>query len=116
MTNSEDNLPPAVGAYWIKEEDYPALLQLFDDGPKIPPHTRLRQPPQGARQGADALPRHDVDPRAARRRNARRRRSDDPRGGRPAVSKLERTHVGRWRAGRSLADRRPGDQRRLSLA
>ena len=37
MTNSEDNLPPAVGAYWIKEEDYPALLQLFDDGDKMPP-------------------------------------------------------------------------------
>ena len=37
MTKSEDNLPPAVGAYWIKEEDYPALLQLFDDGDKMPP-------------------------------------------------------------------------------
>ena len=37
MTNSEDNPPSAVGAYWIKEEDYPALLQLFDDGDKMPP-------------------------------------------------------------------------------
>jgi len=37
MTNSEDNPPPAVGAYWIKEEHYPALLQLFDDGDKMPP-------------------------------------------------------------------------------
>ena len=37
MTNSEDQPPPAVGAYWIKEEDYPALLQLFDDGYKMPP-------------------------------------------------------------------------------
>ena len=37
MTNSEDKPPPAVGAYWIKEEDYPALLQLFDDGDKMPP-------------------------------------------------------------------------------
>src|SRR3981189_2549757 len=37
MTNSEDNLPPAVGAYWIKEEDYPVLRQLFDDGEKMPP-------------------------------------------------------------------------------
>src|SRR3979490_2781997 len=36
MTNSEANPPPAVGAYWIKEEDYPALLQLFDDGDKMP--------------------------------------------------------------------------------
>jgi hypothetical protein len=37
MTNSEDKPPPAVGAFWIKEEDYPALLQLFDDGDKMPP-------------------------------------------------------------------------------
>jgi hypothetical protein len=37
MTNSEGQPPPAVGAYWIKEEDYPALLQLFDDGDKMPP-------------------------------------------------------------------------------
>ncbi len=37
MTNSEDNPPPAIGAYWIKEEDYPALLQLFDDRDKMPP-------------------------------------------------------------------------------
>jgi len=37
MTNSENEPPPAVGAYWIKEEDYPALLQLFDDGDKMPP-------------------------------------------------------------------------------
>ena len=37
MTSSEDNLPPAVGAYWIKEEDYPALVQLLDDGDKMPP-------------------------------------------------------------------------------
>src|SRR5258706_4180702 len=28
---------PAVRAYWIKEEDYPALLKLFDDGDKMPP-------------------------------------------------------------------------------
>src|ERR1700681_1160727 len=37
MTNSEDNPPPAVGAYWIKEEDYPALLDIFDDRHKLPP-------------------------------------------------------------------------------
>jgi len=29
MTNSEDNPPPAVGAYWIKEEDYPAFAATF---------------------------------------------------------------------------------------
>ena len=34
MTNFEDRPPPAVGAYWIKEEDYPALLKIFDDGEK----------------------------------------------------------------------------------
>ena len=28
---------PAVWAYWIREEDYPALLHLFDDGDKMPP-------------------------------------------------------------------------------
>jgi hypothetical protein len=38
MTNSEDKPPPAVAAYWIKEEDYPALLRLFDDGDKMPPN------------------------------------------------------------------------------
>ena len=37
MTNSEDKPPPAVGAYWINEVDYPALRQLFDDGDKMPP-------------------------------------------------------------------------------
>jgi hypothetical protein len=37
MTKSEDALPPVVGAYWINEEDYPALLKLFDDGHRMPP-------------------------------------------------------------------------------
>ena len=37
MNNFEDKPPPAVGAYWIKEEDYPALLKIFDDGDKMPP-------------------------------------------------------------------------------
>jgi hypothetical protein len=36
MTDFEDKPPPAVGAFWIKEEDYPALLQLFDDGDNMP--------------------------------------------------------------------------------
>src|SRR5258708_3381040 len=36
MTNFEDRPPPAVGAYWIKEEDYPALLKIFDDGNRMP--------------------------------------------------------------------------------
>jgi hypothetical protein len=37
MTTSEDRPLPAVGVYWIKEEDYPALLTIFDDGSKMPP-------------------------------------------------------------------------------
>ena len=36
MTNSEDS-PPPVGAYWIREEDYPALLEIFEDGNRMPP-------------------------------------------------------------------------------
>ena len=36
MSDFEDRPPPAVGAYWIKEEDYPALLKLSDDGNKMP--------------------------------------------------------------------------------
>jgi hypothetical protein len=36
MTNLDDRAPPAIGVYWIKEEDYPALLKLFDDGEKMP--------------------------------------------------------------------------------
>ena len=37
MASFEDKPPPAVGAFWIKEEDYPALLKIFDDGDKLPP-------------------------------------------------------------------------------
>jgi hypothetical protein len=37
MTSSEDRPLPAVGVYWIKEDDYPALLTVFDDGTKMPP-------------------------------------------------------------------------------
>ena len=36
MTNSEDRPPPAVGAYWINEGDYPALLEIFPDGNTMP--------------------------------------------------------------------------------
>ena len=36
MTNSEERPPPAVGAYWINEEDYPAALKLFPDANKMP--------------------------------------------------------------------------------
>jgi len=36
MTTQQDTRPPAVGVYWINEEDYPALLRIFDDGSKMP--------------------------------------------------------------------------------
>ena len=36
MTNLDDRLPPAVGVYWISEADYPALLEIFDDGNTMP--------------------------------------------------------------------------------
>jgi len=36
MTNLEDRPPPAIGAYWINEGDYPALLRIFADGDKMP--------------------------------------------------------------------------------
>lgn len=36
MTHSDDKPLPAVGVYWIKEEDYPALLKVFDDGDRLP--------------------------------------------------------------------------------
>ena len=36
MTNSEERSPPAVGAYWINESDYPALLEIFPDGNRMP--------------------------------------------------------------------------------
>jgi hypothetical protein len=37
MASFEDKPLPAVGVYWIKEEDYPALLKIFDDGDNMPP-------------------------------------------------------------------------------
>jgi hypothetical protein len=37
MTNFEDRPPPPVGAYWIREQDYPVLRAIFDDGDKLPP-------------------------------------------------------------------------------
>jgi hypothetical protein len=36
MINLDDARPPAVGAYWINEEDYPALLKIFADGNRMP--------------------------------------------------------------------------------
>ena len=39
MSNPDDRLP-GVGVYWIKEEDYPRLLTLFEDGGQMPPTWR----------------------------------------------------------------------------
>jgi hypothetical protein len=36
MTIQQDTRPPAVGVYWINEEDYPAVRRVFDDGHKMP--------------------------------------------------------------------------------
>jgi hypothetical protein len=36
MNDSQDKPPPAVGVYWINEEDYPALLKIFADGHTMP--------------------------------------------------------------------------------
>jgi hypothetical protein len=36
MSNFENRPPPAVGAIWIKEEDYPVLLEIFTDSNKMP--------------------------------------------------------------------------------
>ena len=36
MTNSENRPPPPIGVYWINERDYPALLEIFADGTKMP--------------------------------------------------------------------------------
>ena len=36
MIPSEEKPLPAIGAYWIDEADYPALLKVFDDGNTLP--------------------------------------------------------------------------------
>jgi len=36
MLDSEEKPLPAVGAYWIEEADYAALLKIFDDGDTMP--------------------------------------------------------------------------------
>jgi hypothetical protein len=36
MSNHNDKPLPAVGAYWIREEDYPAVRAMLTDGHKMP--------------------------------------------------------------------------------
>ncbi len=44
MPHSDEKPLPAVGAYWIEEADYPALLKLFDDSNTLPRITRSPVP------------------------------------------------------------------------
>ena len=37
MSSADDKPLPGVGAYWIKEDDYPRLLTIFEDAGKMPP-------------------------------------------------------------------------------
>ena len=36
MNDLENRTPPAVGAYWIHEQDYPVLLKVLADGNALP--------------------------------------------------------------------------------
>ena len=36
MTNLDERPPPAVGVYWINEDDYPELLKIFVDSNRMP--------------------------------------------------------------------------------
>ena len=36
MTETEDEPPPPVGVYWIKEEDYSLAMSIFDDSDNLP--------------------------------------------------------------------------------
>jgi hypothetical protein len=36
MTNPDDKPLRAVGAYWLEEADYPAALEIFEDGGALP--------------------------------------------------------------------------------
>jgi hypothetical protein len=71
MTDFEDKPPPAVGAFWIKEKDYPALLQLFDDGDKMPPGWKewlkmAEEMEQGLKAYGHAVLRVYIDPITSR--------------------------------------------------
>jgi hypothetical protein len=36
MTQDDNEPPPRKGVYWLKESDYPAALEVFDDGSTMP--------------------------------------------------------------------------------
>ncbi len=67
MTSAEDRPPPAVGAYWIKEEDYPALLRIFTDGDRMPRsfaewHKMALEMEQGLKAYGHVVLRVTIDP------------------------------------------------------
>jgi hypothetical protein len=34
--SDENEPPPRIGVYWLKESDYPTALEIFDDGATMP--------------------------------------------------------------------------------
>lgn len=59
--------PPAIGAYWIKEEDYATLLEIFADGRKMPPTWRewlkiAEEMEQGLKAYGHVVMRVHIDP------------------------------------------------------
>jgi hypothetical protein len=67
MTNFESGPLPVVGAYWFNEEDYPALLKLFDDGEKMPPTWKewlkiAEEMEQGLKAYGHVVMRVNIDP------------------------------------------------------
>ena len=67
MTSFEDGPLPVVGAYWINEEDYPAILKLFDDGDKMPPTWKewlkiAEEMEQGLKAYGHVVMRVNIDP------------------------------------------------------
>ncbi len=69
MTEMDDRPPPAVGAYWIKEADYPALLKIFTDGHKMPPTWKewlkmAEEMEQGLKAYGHVVLRVYIDPKA----------------------------------------------------
>ena len=68
MANFEEKPPPPVGAYWIREEDYPALLKIFDDGDRMPPSWNewlkmAEEMEQGLKAYGHVVLRVHIDPR-----------------------------------------------------
>lgn len=85
-------------------------------GTQASPDAAQRRRPQGALQGIGKGARDDDDSRWPVCRSPSQRRGAHPSCRPVALRILERAHVGKRRTCRSVADRRPGHQRRLRLA